>query len=362
MTTLETFATFFANFRSQFSESAIVDFSEMYTRAEYLSMSSPPGGTLGQDLIKGFVDNTQGVAEGVVDGIYGFAGDDIIYGMGGRDKLYGDTMDQRINPQFFSGGGRDVGDDVIFGDDGDLDGNLMDSTSIRENFVFDEDDDDLFGGFGDDWLFGEAGSDRLFGGPEKGDFARARNLNGGITDKDHLFGGVGDDFLIGGYDDDYLEGGAGDDELTGSSRRGGQHAYDGIDEMWGDTEGGNGSQGADRFKLGRRGERYYDDGVDVSTGRYQFALVRDFNQNVDTLQLAELSRTYPRLVNERYVAIRQQLGDLIPASYYGNLSGTAIYYTNGLSGPYSPELIGFIADNQHTPAQFDLDASYVDYS
>ena len=307
----------------------------------------------GSDLING----TQ-----TANSIFGFDGNDLIYGAGGIDRLHGEDREQRDIDDFINNpdncntplpaGVIMASDDILFGDDGDRDNNLLNAQGAWG-------DDTLYGGLGDDWLFGERGNDRLEGGPIEGSY---RCINANYSDRDHLFGGVGEDRLIGGYENDVLIGGRDNDRLTGSSQRGGQHAYDGIDILWGDDEGGDGSQGADIFEIGERGERYYDDGVDVSGGINQFALIKDFNQRVDTIQLARLSRTSPTLVNERYIARRVSLGSIISPGQFGNAIGTAIYYFTGLSGPDQPELLAFIEDNQNTPTQFNFNAEYINYS
>jgi Ca2+-binding RTX toxin-like protein len=344
----------------------IQDYSTLYeTVSEYLDQTSGQlFGSVENDLIKGFVSDS---GYGIAEFIYGSAGNDIIYGMGGDDQLYGDaTIGQSIPDGNFDIG-LEVGDDIIFGDDGDLDGDLFDSDIGP---VSSDDDDDLFGGLGNDWLFGEAGHDRLFGGPENGDYQRIYSQHGTkVSDRDYLFGGVGNDFLIGGYDDDYLEGGVGDDELTGSSRRGGQHSWDGIDILWGDTEGGNGSQGRDTFFLGRNRELYYDDRVPISQGFLQAAIIMDFNAQYDTIVLPEPGQ----LAVQRYLEQRGQMpGSNVSAWYMEQQNialsdiydprklpsvferlgsdprGTAIYYADNFSAGsgsyYKPELIGFIVD------------------
>jgi Ca2+-binding RTX toxin-like protein len=68
--------------------------------------------------------------------------------------------------------------------------------------LYGEDDNDrLYGDYGNDVVDGGAGDDRLYG--DYGD--------------DVLDGGAGDDRLYGGYGDDVLVGGLGDDRLNGDS-------------------------------------------------------------------------------------------------------------------------------------------------
>lgn len=359
------------------SQENILDTSEMFDDLnEYLAATRGSlFGGLDNDLIKGFVDNN---GRGVTESIFGNGGDDVIYGMGGADVLWGDLMVGQQIPDNFNPA-TDLGNDIIFGDDGDLDNDLFDS-SIGPVGI--GDDDDIFGGLGDDWLFGEAGDDRLFGGPQNGDYlSLRRQRNFRVSDRDHLFGGVGDDDLIGGYDNDFLVGGVGDDNLTGSSRRGNQHGYDGIDILWGDDEGGNGSQGRDRFILGRGGELYYDDRVAVSNGRDNVAVIMDFNANRDTILLPELTQ----LANTRYTELTGQapwggvyawytvsqgvdLASVSPnavGSLGRNPRGTAIYYGDNFSAGsgsiYNPELIAFVANNTtfSLPAESTSSVQYV---
>ena len=274
---------------------------------------------------------------------YHLSGEDRMYGFGGNDTYYVDSAGDRVIE--FSNKGYDTVKAYV---DYTLEANverLYLSGALTQ-------------GIGNDlnnWI----GFDRA----EHHNPAETSNLHlEGHGGNDSLRSGSGHDMLIGGYENDILSGGSGDDTLIGSSRRGGQHSRDGIDILWGDNEGGDGSQGADIFKIGEGGERYYDDGIDVSGGINQFALIKDFNQQVDTLQLARLSRTYPTFVNERYIAKRVSLGSIISPGQFGNSMGTAIYYSTGLSGPYQNELLAFIEDNQNALTQFDFNAGYVDYS
>ena len=294
-----------------------------------------------------------------IDAIYGFDGDDLIIGGGGGDLLHGEDGTHRdINDLLDDPDNCDpsmpisimASNDIIFGDNGLADGTLLNAAVGGS--------DRIYGGLGDDWIFGEAGDDRLEGGPANGNYSC---IHAQYSDNDYLFGGVGNDRLIGGYDNDVLVGGAHDDRLTGSSQRRGQHAYDGIDILWGDDEGGDGSQGRDIFEIGYRGERYYDDGIDVSNGSLQFAHIKDFNQLVDRIQLASLSNSNPARPHEHYVTKRVSFDQVLHKGD-PNIIGTAIYYSTGLSGNYNDELLAFVEDNQNTPASFNLDAQYVIYS
>ncbi|NEQ51085.1 MAG: calcium-binding protein [Leptolyngbya sp. SIO3F4] len=324
---------------------------------ELLNKASEPRTGEGNILGTNQVDILNGSDN--VDAIYGFDEDDLIIGGDRGDVLYGEDREQRsINDLIPDPDNCDpsqpitimASNDIIFGDDGNADNDLFNSIVGGS--------DRIYGGLGNDWIFGEAGNDRLEGGPVHGNYSC---IHAQYSDKDYLFGGVGNDRLIGGYDNDVLVGGDHDDRLTGSAQRNGQHAYDGIDILWGDNEGGNGAQGADIFEIGDRGERYYDDSIDVSSGFLQFAHIKDFHQSLDKIQLANLSSNNPALRNEHYVTKRLSFDQVLPSGD-PSIMGTAIYYSTGLSGNYQDELLAFVEDNQHTPANFSLDAGYVIYS
>jgi Ca2+-binding RTX toxin-like protein len=278
----------------------------------------------GNGLISGSSGNDKIEGSDDIDGIYGLGGDDLIYSKDGADIVHGGE-----------------GNDIIFGGDGDIDGDLFGGESRGSA------EEELYGEDGDDWIFGEGGNDLLVGGKTSGDFKFSDN------DDDHLYGGDGYDRLVGGYGSDFLVGGADDDTLTGSSEKRGHHAYDGVDILWGDEEGGNGSTGADRFVLGQDGVVYYDDGVDVSNGTLQYALIKDFNPNAgDTIQLARL-QTQPIGSSPSYWVVS-------PSSVYTVYSGSgvAIVFSDGVSG-HNPELIAIIENQSSLNLQ---DESYIIYS
>ena len=283
-----------------------------------------------------------GIGPSRVPSTYYLSGEDRMYGFGGNDTYYVDSAEDRVIE--FRNEGYDTVKAYV---DYTLEANVerLYLSGILTQGV----GNDLDNWIGFDWQ-------------EPRNPARTSNLHlEGHGGNDSLQSGSGHDTLIGGYENDILSGGSGDDILIGSSRQGGQHSRDGIDILQGDLDG-SGAQGADTFVLGEGGERYYDDGINVSGGINQFALIKDFNQQVDTIQLARLSRTSPTFVNERYIARRVSLGSIISPGQFGNAMGTAIYYFTGLSGPDQPELLAFIEDNQNTPTQFNFNAGYVDYS
>jgi hypothetical protein len=324
-------------------------FEELESRATELPDPDPlyPFGTNGDDEIN---PPSQGVSEN----FFGGGGNDIIYGLGGPDTIQGDSISFRDRKIVSNWNMFRYGNDIIFGEDGNRDGDLFDSPLGASSIG---DDDNIFADLGNDWVFGEAGNDQIWGGPRRGDFAAVYKQ--GIRDRDRVYGGVGDDFIVGGYDDDIMVGGKGNDIVIGSTQRGGDHAWDGVDILWGDDEGGNGSTGADLFVLGERGERFYDDNVAMSQGWLQFALIKDFNPVVDQIQLAAL--TVPPIGSQpRYVFdymppqnpgspsfAPDELGAHAPIRCVNGCTldphaqGTAIYYYSGIT-PHAFELIAFV--------------------
>jgi Ca2+-binding RTX toxin-like protein len=122
------------------------------------------------------------------------------------------------------------------------------------------------------------------------------------------------DDLSGTDGDDILSGGTGNDRLTGtvSSNAG----TDEIDLLIGGS-------GKDTFVLGNASQIFYDDGKTDTEGSTDYAVILDFNQKKDTIQLKGSSSNY-------------SLGTL-PNDL--NITGTGIYYK--ISGSES-ELVGVI--------------------
>jgi Ca2+-binding RTX toxin-like protein len=140
---------------------------------------------------------------------------------------------------------------------------------------------------GDDTLLGEAGNDTLDGGDGND------SVNGG-TQSDRLFGSSGNDLLFGeagtdtlngGLGNDSLEAGDGNDQLLGVNNSG---ATPGIGEL--DTL--NGGNGRDTFWLADENSIYYDDGDALTTGESDYALISDFNQSEDLIQLQGTADLY----------------------------------------------------------------------
>jgi len=117
---------------------------------------------------------------------------------------------------------------------------------------------------------GTEGKDRLQG-------TSLNDLIQGFKDRDSLNGGAGNDTLMGGQDSDWLKGGYGSDRLVGAD----------LNTMGrGERDKLVGGRGADVFVLGDKTGAYYDDGHSNSSGRRDFAVIRDFNAAAgDVLQL-----------------------------------------------------------------------------
>ncbi|NJM98477.1 MAG: hypothetical protein HC800_16095 [Phormidesmis sp. RL_2_1] len=175
--------------------------------------------------------------------------DSILIGLGGNDRLFG-----RFGNDSIAGG---LGNDIIDGGFGD---------------------DFLLGEEGDDRLFGKFGNDRLEGG-DGDDF-----LDGGLDD-DFLDGGAGNDILGGAPGSDVLIGGLGSDIITGGSNAGTGNPLE-IDRLIGGIVAPDGAvlsdDDSDTFVLGDDSGSFYALG-----GFDDYALILDFDPNVDQLQLSQ---------------------------------------------------------------------------
>lgn len=89
-------------------------------------------------------------------------------------------------------------------------GALIDNVSLKQKVIAEDDNDTLYGGYGDDAIYGEQGDDYIEG--NEGD----DTLRGGAGN-DTIYGGAGNDVLLGNEGDDILYGGDGDDILRGGS-------------------------------------------------------------------------------------------------------------------------------------------------
>ncbi len=204
----------------------------------------------------------------------------------------------------------------------------------------------LFLNDGNDYLHGEEGNDRLFGGSGND------TLMGG-SQNDTLFGGLGHDYLDGGLDNDILIGGRGDDYLfdnSGNNRFIGVQSGDGFGK--GEIDTLIGGTGDDTFVLGdHNGVTFYNDrdnllgsngdGLNTAISQAQgYALIRDFNSNYDTIELASGSSASNYLLKTGY---------FVDDSVYHSAADTAIYrkfdvpIIGGSETATSYELIGVIS-------------------
>ena len=198
-------------------------------------------GTLSHDQINGFAGN---------DYLRGEQGDDILDGGEGKDRLYGDAGEDTL-----TGG---TGNDYL---NGGIDKDSLDGG---------EGNDRLYGGDANDTLIGGAGNDFLKGG-EGEDF-----LDGG-EGRDRLYGGDLNDTIIGGSGNDYINGGSGNDKITGLNTA--TFGVGEIDRLRGNADG-------DNFVLGDENRTFYNDGDNTNAGRSDYAIIEDFNQDEDFIQLS----------------------------------------------------------------------------
>jgi Ca2+-binding RTX toxin-like protein len=161
---------------------------------------------------------------------------------------------------------------------------------------------DLYGYEGDDTLNGDAGNDYLSGG----------------DGNDTVSGDAGDDNLRGGLGNDSLNGGDGSDRLRGcnSSSNPGQGEIDTL----------TGGVGNDTFVLGNSSSVFYDDGIGGfgAGGESDYALITDFTDGQDVIELKELSGWFT--------------GYSFSDVTVGSVSGVGIY-SNGF---LTSELIGIV--------------------
>lgn len=189
--------------------------------------------------------------------------------------------------------------------------------------------DDLYAGTDlADWFNTGSGNDELYG----------------FAGNDTLFGGNGDDSIGAGVGNDLVEGGQGNDILTGiENRQAGGDLVPGLGEL--DTL--TGGAGQDQFILGyifpaRTPYPYvfYDDGKTTSAGTADYAVIKDFDSSLDSIQLLGTAADY---------VLRSSSGSL-PA-------GTGIYVDKPSGEP--DELIGIIQGV--APSSLNLSASYFSY-
>lgn len=207
----------------------------------------------------------------------------------GEDAVSGDAMVTSSATVIAEIGGTS-GDNALSAQ-GDL--NFIHGFGGQDTLVGGPDADELYGGSGDDTLGGGSGDDRLLGG-EGGDLLQ------GQAGHDALTGGGGNDSLSGNSGDDDLSGNAGDDRLTGGGGSdllkggAGQDVLSGVEigtqgmqvQDAGDPDYLNGGSGDDRVVAGMSDVVSLGQGLDtVVLGHWgsgdEVASITDFNPQED---------------------------------------------------------------------------------
>ena len=212
------------------------------------------------------------------DRIWGNQGNDTLMGGRGNDEIAGGQGDDRIG----GGDGADhlagkVGNDLLLGGSG---GDILTGGEGDDTVYGEADDDMLVGQQGEDTLFGGAGNDRLLAGQQR----------------DRLFGGSGDDHLEGkrGYDE--LNGGTGNDTLCGGDGEDILMGAEGVKRGRGEQDILTGGEltdiHSDTFVLGDAKGVFYDEGAPPIGGLGDFALVTDFDPELDVVQLSGSASNY----------------------------------------------------------------------
>ncbi|MEO0985240.1 MAG: Ig-like domain-containing protein [Cyanobacteria bacterium J06639_14] len=287
-------------------------------------------GTDGDDALDGTDDN-DAIKGGLgLDRITGQGGDDILSGGKNADTLLGKEGNDTIrggNGRDDIGGGK--GDDRLAGVNGDdiIAGKVGDDLILggfgNDELIGDEGNDAIYGEEDNDRIRGKEGDDTLVGGAGNDDIQGGKGI-------DVLSGGSGDDTLEGKADDDVLLGGTGNDTLLGNEGEDTLIGVDNIQKGRGErdsfTGGDEEDTQTDTFVLGDIGGVFYDDGDNASDGRDDFALVTDFEVDIDTIQLSGSVGDY-------------FLEDIVLDD---ELTGTGIFWQP--SGAQTGELIGFLQD------------------
>ncbi|MEG4348172.1 DUF4347 domain-containing protein [Microcoleus sp. LAD1_D3] len=201
-----------------------------------------------------------------------------------------DTLTGGNNNDTLTGG---KGEDTLIGNEGNdyLDGgkgnDYLDGGKGNDYLDGGEGNDYLDAGEGNDILFGGKGKDTLIGGQGNDNLDGGKNndsLDGG-EGNDNLSGGKGEDTLIGGKGNDNLKGGKGKDILTGVDPNSVNAGFSEIDILTGGRE-------RDKFILGDTTQFYYNDGNDADLGLSDYALITDFKEGKDSIQLHGTKSNY----------------------------------------------------------------------
>jgi Ca2+-binding RTX toxin-like protein len=167
------------------------------------------------------IENVRGTKQG--DGIAGDDGPNVIRGLGGND-----SGNFTVDGEFVSGLEGRLGDDIIYGDDGNdwLYGDSAQERTVtggNDRLYGGAGDDHLLGDPGNDFYYGEAGNDLILAGstdPEDDfHFNSGNDVAYGGDGNDEMGAGDGDDRLFGDAGADLLAGGRDNDRLTGGSGR-----------------------------------------------------------------------------------------------------------------------------------------------
>ena len=330
-------------------------------------------GAAGDDIILGWAGNDSLVGGIGADSIYGNENNDIIVGNAGEDRLNGGAGRDTIR----GGAGNDVmfgwmGNDQLRGDGGH---DFLDGESGNDTLNGGAGNDTLQGGIGNDRIIGGAnidlliekgigftltnnrliglGTDTLIGienvhliGLETDDrldasaFSQGNVTLDGGDGEDSLIGGSGEDSLIGGSGNDSLEsgnsndnlkGGVGDDSLSGGSGRD-VLMGSGLGAGTGEIDILNGGSGFDVFVLGNQFKNFYDDNLTTaSEGIRDYALIQDFQADIDTIKLKG---------SETYFLENITLDGVLGAGIY-EAKGTVIDFEGNAS--INRELVGLVA-------------------
>jgi subtilisin family serine protease len=230
--------------------------------------------------------------------ILGLGGNDIIEGLDGNDQIFGGGDNDFIT----AGNGNDIveggtGSDRIFGNNGD---DTLAGDEGQDNILGGDGNDQINGGSDSDRLLGEAGDDTISSGDGNdtidggtgNDSALGGNGNDRIfggSGNDNLNGDAGADTITGGFGNDTLNGGEGDDRLIGVEPL---VAGTGVGFGAGEVDTLTGSAGRDTFVLGDSTRVYYLDGDPLTTGELDYALITDFNQGEDVIQMQGNANLY----------------------------------------------------------------------
>lgn len=221
-------------------------------------------GTGGDDIILGHGGNDRLDGGNGNDTLDGGDGDDVLIGGNGYNVLIGghgaDVLDGRsdygmstasyahatsgVSLSLVSGGtgGEAAGDSFfnIYEVDGSAYADQIEGDDVANTLIGGAGDDVLSGLGGSDYLDGGSGTDTLYGGD--GNDTNVQSPYGFVDDGavDHVYGGAGNDYLMGGAGD-VIDGGAGNDQLLVDGNDGVYQGGDGNDTISFWTNGATGT-------------------------------------------------------------------------------------------------------------------------